>query len=150
MHLYLRILVFFLAVLVKYSVTVPFLRMVNVVHPQLYEDSKTFVDLQLRVDPAAALAEFAKLGSVDQISEVAARKFIRDHFFPEPGTELEQDTPQDFKPVSKGGLKIHQNITDEKYRALAEAIHKKWNDLGKKVSHHWPSSALLHATFFSS
>ena len=110
--------------------------MVNVIHPHLYEDSKTFVDLPLRVDPAAALAEFDKLGLVDKISEVAARKFIVDHFFSEPGTELEEDTPKDFKPVSEGGLKIYYNITDEKYRALAEAIHKKWNDLGKKVSHH--------------
>ncbi|OQV14359.1 Trehalase [Hypsibius exemplaris] len=96
-------------------------------------DSKFFVDLPLKVTEAEALAEFAKLGAPDKITLPQIQEFLNKTFKARPEEDLRPYKPTDFKPISQGGMSIYANITDANYKALAEAIHIKWESLGRQI-----------------
>ena len=63
--------------------------------PALFNDSKTFVDMPLRRDPAYVLAAFKALPSPAPTAALAA--FV-DANFAAAGSDLEEWTPPDFNP----------------------------------------------------
>ena len=109
----------------------------------LYPDSKFFVDLPLKVSPEDAQAAFTRLGPLNQLSAEQIRRFINDTFLATPENDMVQHKPADYKPVSEGGLSIHNEIADGKYRDLALAIHEKWESLGRSVIHYKGNRALF-------
>ncbi|OQV12117.1 Trehalase [Hypsibius exemplaris] len=100
---------------------------------KLFPDSKWFVDLPLKVPPAVALAEFAKLGPIEGISADQMRIFLNSTFLSSPENNMVVRKPIDYKSVSDGGLSLHQHIAEAKYQVMAEAIHEKWESLGRTI-----------------
>ncbi|KAH3745268.1 trehalase precursor [Pelomyxa schiedti] len=94
---------------------------------RLYNDSKTFVDMPLIVDPQVALDALRALGpspTPDQIS------IYLDTYFSEAGSDVDQWTPSDWvaHPV------FVDNIVEEKYQDWALSLNEIWSDLGKQLT----------------
>nr|XP_018899078.1 PREDICTED: trehalase-like [Bemisia tabaci] len=95
----------------------------------LFKDSKSFVDLKLKVPEEELLVEFDALKersngtlSKDQISQ-----FVQDHF--EQGRELESWAPPDFTENPS----ILKKIRDPQYRVWAQELNMIWRTLARKV-----------------
>ncbi|CAH1797539.1 unnamed protein product [Owenia fusiformis] len=101
----------------------------------LFEDSKTFVDLRLRTTPDETLKAFADLnknGREPTTDEV--HTFVRT-YFEGPGTELIQHTPEDWNPnpyivgkVVNPDMKIWMADLNAKWKDLSRKIHKDVHD----------------------
>lgn len=126
----------------------PILEAVN--YHKLFNDSKDFVDMPLKMPPGTANSRLLlksslrhvlsekvqqnfdkKFGStnVQQINADALKDFIEAHFSP-PGAELENCTPADWKE-NPGKL---MSIQDPEFREWALQLNGLWKHLCKKVS----------------
>ncbi|KAH7668162.1 CBN-TRE-3 protein, partial [Aphelenchoides avenae] len=106
----------------------PILEAVN--YHKLFNDSKDFVDMPLKMPPEEVQHNFdKKFGStnVQQINADALKDFIEAHFSP-PGAELENCTPADWKE-NPGKL---MSIQDPEFREWALQLNGLWKHLCKK------------------
>ncbi|OLQ08415.1 Trehalase [Symbiodinium microadriaticum] len=92
---------------------------------RLFEDSKTFVDRPLRVEPEEVLEAFRRLP--DKQNAEALRNFVETHFEAE-GQELEPFVPADHQPNPPQLARL----PDEALRQWAMALHQIWKDLCRK------------------
>ncbi|KAH7715910.1 Trehalase family protein [Aphelenchoides avenae] len=107
----------------------PILEAVN--YHKLFNDSKDFVDMPLKMPPEEVQHNFdKKFGStnVQQINADALKDFIEAHFSP-PGAELENCTPADWKE-NPGKL---MSIQDPEFREWALQLNGLWKHLCKKI-----------------
>lgn len=105
----------------------------------IFNDSKTFVDMPLLVDPEEALAAFAQLpaasngdagtGKSIEVDRAALSAFVARHFG-DAGSDLLPWTPPDFAahPSMLGG------IVNASVRAWGAAINERWLLLGRQVA----------------
>lgn len=98
----------------------------------VFNDSKTFVDLQLLYTENATLTDFVKLlnKTDQQPTLLQLREFVDGHF--KEGGELEPWMPTDFYRSSESPLL--QRIIDPNLRQFAESVIQIWGKLGRKVS----------------
>ena len=101
------------------------------------EDSKTFVDLRLRVDPETVLRAFDAL---PERSTETLRNFVETYFA--AGEDLEPWTPDDWVADPPSLEKI-----PEKWRAWARDLIVRWKDLGRRQSRAKQSSLLRTGPF---
>lgn len=96
---------------------------------RLYQDSKTFVDLEMRDEPDSILAAFDSLlnQTNDNPSRDQIQKFVDDHF--DSIGELEEWIPTDFNknPAFLNGVR------DDNLRKMGQNINDIWPTLGRKV-----------------
>ncbi|XP_022108358.1 trehalase-like [Acanthaster planci] len=103
----------------------PVLQAVQDAH--VYNDSKTFVDLNMLHDPDKVLSAFGNL--TDKTDGDAVKRFVEANF-DGPATEFTSWTPTDWKPSPS----MFSNIRDTKLRAWASDLNDLWKDLGRKIT----------------
>lgn len=96
---------------------------------RIFEDSKTFVDLELKNDENTTLAAFAVLLNTtnDNPTKEQLKEFI-DEYFSAVG-ELENWTPPDYSPQPA----FLAGITDKNFRNFGKSVNDIWPTLGRKV-----------------
>ncbi|KAK3596892.1 hypothetical protein CHS0354_031670 [Potamilus streckersoni] len=92
----------------------------------LFPDSKTFVDMNLKSSPDDIFAKFKQLGNY---SKEDLYKFVTDNFAG-PGEELQQWKPPDFVENPS----FLADIRDADLKDFAKHLCKIWSDLGKTVN----------------
>lgn len=102
----------------------PILSAVQTVDPPLFNDSKTFVDMPLAVDPEDALASFNPEFTRDELMA-----FVDANFLP-VGSELVASEPLDWLP-DPPFLDLIANST---WRSFASELNSIWPDLYREVS----------------
>ena len=106
----------------------------------LFNDSKTFVDMQMNYDTETVQSNFDKLPDKNDVSfyldfvvangfqhlilQATLRKFLSENFSPE-GTELEKVTPTDWTESPE----FIENISDENLKELATNMNNIWKNL---------------------
>ena len=93
----------------------------------IFNDSKTFVDMPLRIDPEDALDQFAALGP--NPSKAVLAKFVNETFLP-VGSDVLPWTPTDFTPNPP----LLSHIANASVAAWAEDVNELWLVLGRKVA----------------
>ncbi|XP_017092529.1 trehalase isoform X2 [Drosophila bipectinata] len=97
---------------------------------QLFEDSKTFVDMKLKNSPDKTLADFEKM--MENKNQTPSRddlvKFVDDYFSPK-GTELEEYMPADWVK-SPSFLDV---IHDPDLKQWGKDLNSIWKELGRKM-----------------
>ncbi|XP_041977937.1 trehalase-like [Aricia agestis] len=96
---------------------------------RIYNDSKTFVDFQMKTDEQTILAEFDKLlaETSDSPTKEQLQEFVNKYF--DNTSELEKWTPPDFNQNPP----YLRSIRDKKLRQFASDINQIWPVLGRKV-----------------
>ncbi|XP_023322606.1 trehalase [Eurytemora carolleeae] len=94
---------------------------------QLFQDSKTFVDMPLKFSVNETLAKYVSLQP--DPSRVEVEQFVAE-FFSEPGTELKEVKLRDWSENPE----ILGRIQDASYRKLVEILHERWQHLAREVS----------------
>jgi alpha,alpha-trehalase len=92
----------------------------------LFPDNKHFVDMPMVYDPETTLAAFAQLPNKTDVNIL--REFVN-HYFTDPGTELDSCQQSDWLPEPKAFEKIHDPV----YRQWAYSIHAKWRTLCRRM-----------------
>lgn len=93
---------------------------------ELYEDSKTFVDMTLKESSDTVLDAFADID--DPTDKAAIEEFVATYF---EGPDLEFD---DYEPTDwKENPLFLEKIEDATYRKWAEDLHRLWFTLGRKI-----------------
>ncbi|KAI4456204.1 trehalase [Holotrichia oblita] len=108
---------------------------------QIFNDSKTFVDMSLKRPPAAVLNIFKDLmkNTDNTPTQNQLKNFISDNF--ESGTELERWIPPDFNPKPA----FLSKIIDPRVAEFAQRIVMIWQDLGRKVKEEVFQNPELHS-----
>ncbi|EGG17928.1 Trehalase precursor [Cavenderia fasciculata] len=101
---------------------------------QVFNDSKTFVDMPLRQSPELVLSSFQQL-LANTSNEGGPNKqqltdFINTYFYP-AGYEVQAATPVDWIPHPR----FLSHIKDPQLKMFGEAVHKMWNDLYRVFNH---------------
>ena len=105
----------------------PLMAAVQTCEPPLFNDSKTFVDCPLLVDPEDALDAFAALGPAPSREALAA--FVGGYFGP-PGSDLVSATPPDWTETPP----LLQRISNATWREFAASLNGIWPELYREVS----------------
>ena len=114
----------------------------------VFNDSKTFVDMPLLLDPSAALAQFNTSfpgGSARNATPAALAAFVAAHFGP-VGSDVANCTPADFRPLPP---RIVEHVEANASRAFALAVNAIWPQLCRKATPdvlQYPSRHTLLAT----
>lgn len=97
---------------------------------QLFNDSKTFVDMKLKTSYESTVAKFRSWQLQFPTPSVAnIQQFVDDNFDPE-GSEFVPWTPTDHVVVPD----FLSKVFDEKYRKFGQDLHDLWLSLGRKIS----------------
>ncbi len=96
----------------------------------IFEDSKEFVDMPMRVDPEVILDKFAALPPEARHDRQALTEFINAHFWP-PGSELVALAPQDFTETPSVLARLTPNSS---YYSWAQSLNVAFQQLTRKVS----------------
>ncbi|KAK6754171.1 hypothetical protein RB195_013276 [Necator americanus] len=98
---------------------------------ELYNDSKTFVDMPMKNDPDYVLEkfneEFSNI-SVEAINRTKLQQFVDTYFSP-PGSEMLPCTPEDWNPQPAKLM----SIVDPQLREWALKLNAIWRSLCKKI-----------------
>lgn len=86
----------------------------------LFDDSKTFVDLVLKVPVETALSYFLQKD---------VKEFVTLSFHPDPNLILSSTTFPDYKENPA----FLNKIKDNNLKDFARDLHRRWNELGKLV-----------------
>ncbi|CAJ0578277.1 unnamed protein product, partial [Mesorhabditis spiculigera] len=113
-------------VLCQIYCTGPLLRAVQ--ESRLFTDSKTFVDMPLKMDPVQTLRDFAQLDAKSIADPVILASFVASHFRP-PGQELIACHPEDWSDFPLSFLRIK----NYEQRRWALHLHRTWRDLCRRV-----------------
>ena len=106
--------------------------LLNAVETQgVFEDSKTFVDMPLKVgfNVEQVLAAFAQLSESQQSNRSLLADFVSDHFR-SAGADLEQAALPDFEPHPD----VLQGLKNSTLRQWALDLHALWADFARKPS----------------
>ncbi|XP_073958964.1 trehalase [Choristoneura fumiferana] len=97
----------------------------------LYTDSKTFVDMKIKVSAEATMREFQKMMNETRSHPTKAdiMKFVTDNFDPE-GSEFERWIPDDWKEDPS----FLKQIKDPQLLEWASELNRLWLQLGRKMS----------------
>lgn len=95
----------------------------------LFQDSKHFVDMPLRVDPEEALAAFEALPVQARSNPERLRSFVEDHF-EEPGVELLPHVPRDWHDEPP----LLKHVRDPELQELLRALNSLWLTLCRVVA----------------
>ena len=99
----------------------------------IFNDSKTFVDMPLRVSPEAALAEFARLNNSE--NEEVLQGFLSSYFLP-PGTgDLVAATPPDWLPNPP----LLDHIGNDDDGGGGDGDGAKWRKFAFDLNQIWPA-----------
>lgn len=97
----------------------------------IYSDSKTFVDMKMNASPDETLAKFETfMSNHNQKPTNEDLKHWVEANFAQPGSEFEHWIPNDWRENPKFLAHIH----DEDFRNFADALHKLWLELGRKMT----------------
>ncbi|XP_052237985.1 trehalase-like [Dreissena polymorpha] len=94
----------------------------------LFKDSKTFVDMPLKVDPETMMNAFNSLNSSVKDNSSELRAFV-DRFFDLPGSELVTWEPED-AVENPAFLRF---VRDPVYRQFGKDMCSMWKHLGRKI-----------------
>ncbi|RCN43155.1 hypothetical protein ANCCAN_10842 [Ancylostoma caninum] len=98
---------------------------------ELYNDSKTFVDMPMKNDPDFVLEKFNEAFgniSVEAINRTKLQQFVDEHFSP-PGSEMLPCTPEDWNPQPAKLM----SIVDPQLRGWALKLNAIWRSLCKRI-----------------
>lgn len=95
---------------------------------ELFNDSKTFVDMHMKDDPDKVLAAFRSVTENVSYTQEDLRTFVNT-YFDGPGTEFETWTPEDIVENPK----FLQSIKDSKLKTFGRDLCKIWTHLGRKI-----------------
>lgn len=95
---------------------------------RIYEDSKTFVDMNLKYKPDIVLPAFKNLSSAGTPKKAQLREFLQ-MYFEGPDTEFEKWIPTDFNKSPAFLAKVK----DENLQKFGKAMCEKWKHLGRKI-----------------
>ena len=115
----------------------------NVQMAEVFNDSKTFVDMPIRTSINEVLQDFSALK--DKTSKAALKNLTEFHFL-EAGAEIESHHPVDW--VANPG--ILSKIVDTKLRDFAAALNDIWKELSKKYVFPASTSGKVEPNNFSS
>ena len=108
----------------------PILAAVQTANPPLFNDSKTFVDMPLRVDPEDALAAFDALPTLNgAVSRDDLVDFV-DTYFVAAGSDLVAASPSDWVASPPRLAKI----ANDTWREFGLALNNIWPDLYRVVN----------------
>jgi alpha,alpha-trehalase len=93
----------------------------------IFNDSKTFVDMPMRVDPEEVTAAFADVTNPYDI--VLLQSFLNQYFY-EAGSDLDEWVPTDLKEYPS----FIENIKNEDYQSWANSLNQLWLLLGRQVN----------------
>jgi alpha,alpha-trehalase len=92
----------------------------------IFQDSKTFVDMPLKVDPSIVIEAFKNISDRSNKSELKA---FLDKYFNEAGSDLEEWKPTDWNPNPTFIKKL-----SPRYQSFAKDLNQLWYLLGKKAT----------------
>lgn len=97
---------------------------------QIFNDSKTFVDMKLKQKPSETLAKFEEFQNKTNFNPTKeqVKAFVEEHF-EEPGQEFEDWTPDDWHENPK----FVDGIKDAELKKFATGLNKLWLKLGRKM-----------------
>ena len=98
---------------------------------QLFNDSKQFVDMPLKVDPDVALAKFAAAGLQYPNATNAQVMAFLSEYFDEAGSDLVPWTPSDYVATPP----LLKRIVNGTLQQWAKDINALWPVLSRKVQH---------------
>ena len=94
---------------------------------RIFNDSKTFVDMQMQKDEAEVLQAFKALPA--SVSKEEVIKFVSDNFHP-VGHDLQEWSPPDWKENPD----VIDRIKDPNLKDFASKLNGLWKKLGRKIS----------------
>ena len=94
---------------------------------QIYNDSKTFVDMPMKYDPNVTLAAFNNI--TDPSNKQQLENYLNEYFLP-AGSDLNDWVPTDFNNQPA----FLDSITDKNYQSWASDINQLWLTLGREVN----------------
>jgi neutral trehalase len=112
----------------------------------LYQDSKTFVDMTARWPDDQVMSNFEKLGESPNIDDL--KNFVNENFF-DPGYDLVKVEPSDWHEIAP----FMQNIKNEKALNFSKFLNCKWRTLLRnfdrsKLEHKGATTALCTKNSF--
>lgn len=107
----------------------------------LYNDSKTFVDLPLKYDPAVVLAKFNATfpdgrKQFDKAEKEKLKEFLAENFYPESVTVNLQDSVELLKCAPAGyksNVKTINDLKGDLNKEFGKALNDKWKELCRQV-----------------
>ncbi|XP_068096938.1 trehalase isoform X2 [Hyperolius riggenbachi] len=98
---------------------------------KLFEDDKHFVDMGLRDTPENTINKFKSLYTRNPMRSISRETLIEfvNTSFHEPGTEIQQWDPPDWKESPK----FVSNISDSNLQKWAKDLNDLWKFLGRKI-----------------
>ena len=102
----------------------------SVMKNHIFNDSKTYVDLQLKKPPNETLKLFDEfmVKVNNQPSQDELTKWIYENF-DESGSELERHKPLDHKE----NIEIYNRISDKNFKKFAKDLNNLWVDLCRRM-----------------
>ncbi|CAG7732819.1 unnamed protein product, partial [Allacma fusca] len=96
----------------------------------IFNDSKTFVDMSLRHSPEIVEENFQVLFSKEgpTIEEDSLKNFVHSNFNP-GGEKIEEWFPEDWNPSPK----LLEKIEDKDLKNFASDVNAIWKQLGRKI-----------------
>ncbi|WKY10032.1 hypothetical protein Q1695_002409 [Nippostrongylus brasiliensis] len=113
---------------------------------ELYNDSKTFVDMPMKNDPEYILEKFNdEFGnvSVENINRTLLKIFLEENFSP-PGSEMMSCTPPDWNPQPAKLM----SIVDPHLREWALKLNAVWLTLCRKIDPKIEETSSRHSLLF--
>jgi len=94
---------------------------------EIFNDSKTFVDMPLKFSKEEVISNFKNL--TDDSSKEILQKFVSENFS-EEGTELEEYTPLDWQAMPD----FIETLQDDGLKKLAIEMNSIWKNLTRRIS----------------
>ena len=94
---------------------------------EIFNDSKTFVDMPLKVSPEEATAAF---DAIDDPTDTEAIREFLSTYFNEAGSDLDDWIPEDLQESPA----FLNKITDVNYRQWGDDLNQLWKLLGRQVN----------------
>lgn len=111
----------------------------------LYNDSKTFVDMKIKLSPNITMAHFnqmmARTGSRPTKADI--QEFVNQNFDPE-GSEFEEWVPTDWKDNPA----FLRRIKDPHFHQWASDLNKLWLQLGRKMKREVKENQELYSIIY--
>lgn len=102
----------------------------SVMKNRIYDDSKTFVDLKLKLPPNETLESFDTFmaGVGNEPSKDELQKWLDDNFDP-TGSELESWKPIDHKQ----NIELYNHLRDDNLKRFAGDLNDIWIELSRRM-----------------
>lgn len=112
---------------------------------KIYKDSKTFVDMKMRHEPAVTVKKFKEfMAQHDEKPNRGQVKEFVERMFEEEGQEFEHWDPSDWVERPK----FLERIKDEDFRNWAADLNLIWKELGRKIKDQVKDSENLYSIIY--